>query len=213
MRLNISIQQYDKPLLMVCLFLCAFGTIMLYSASWNESFIRSGGSTESMYLKAHLMRVLIGFLFMFIFLILDYRSLKIIAPYLLILSFLLLIVTKSYYWIIENQKPARWLDLGFVSIQTSDIARISLIIFLAYYLDQIKMRVKDFRKGFLPCIIIIGLMMSLIIIQPDFSTALMIGSIGTIILFIGGAKIKHLMVSSLVGFIMSIPIVYFNPTD
>ena len=67
MRLNISIQQYDKPLLMVCLFLCAFGTIMLYSASWNESFIRSGGSTESMYLKAHLMRVLIGFVFMFIF--------------------------------------------------------------------------------------------------------------------------------------------------
>ena len=53
----------------------------------------------------------------------------------------------------------------------------------AYYLDQIKMRVKDFRNGFLPCIIIIGLMMSLIIIQPDFSTALIIGSIGTIILF------------------------------
>ena len=75
---------------------------MLYSASWNESFIRSGGSTESMYLKAHLMRVLIGFVFMFIFLILDYRSLKIIAPYLLILSFLLLIVTKSYYLIIET---------------------------------------------------------------------------------------------------------------
>ena len=43
---------------------------MLYSASWNESFIRSGGSTESMYLKAHIMRVLIGFVFMFIFLIL-----------------------------------------------------------------------------------------------------------------------------------------------
>ena len=211
MRLNISIQQYDKPLLMVCLFLCAFGTIMLYSASWNESFIRSGGSTESMYLKAHLMRVLIGFIFMFIFLILDYRSLKIIAPYFLIISFLLLIATKSYYLIIGNHRPARWLNLGFVSIQTSDIARISLIIFLAYYLDQIKMRVKDFRNGFLPCIIIIGLMMSLIIIQPDFSTALIIGSIGTIILFIGGAEIKHLIASSFLGFIMSIPIIYFKP--
>jgi len=211
MRLNISIQQYDRPLLMVCLFLCAFGTIMLYSASWNESFIRSGGSTESMFLKAHIMRVLIGFIFMFIFLILDYRSLKIIAPYLLILSFLLLIVTKSYFLIVGNHRPARWLNLGFVSIQTSDIARISLIIFLAYHLDQIKMRVKDFRNGFLPCIIIIGLMMSLIVIQPDFSTALIIGSIGTIILFIGGAKIKHLIFSSLFGLIMGIPIIYFKP--
>ena len=73
------------------------------------------------------------------------------------------------------------------------------------------MRVKDFRNGFLPCIIIIGLMMSLIIIQPDFSTALIIGSIGTIILFIGGAKIKHLIASSFLGFIISIPIIYFKP--
>ena len=69
---------------------------MLYSASWNESFVRSGGSTESMYLKAHLMRVLIGFVFMFIFLILDYLSLKIIAHNLIIISFILIIVTKSY---------------------------------------------------------------------------------------------------------------------
>ena len=71
MRLNISIQQYDKPLLIVCLFLCAFGTIMLYSASWNESFIKSGGITESLYLKAHLIRVFIGFVCMLIFLILE----------------------------------------------------------------------------------------------------------------------------------------------
>ena len=50
MRLNITIQQYDKPLLFTILFLSAFGTIMLYSASWNESYIRSGGLTESLFL-------------------------------------------------------------------------------------------------------------------------------------------------------------------
>ena len=93
MRLNISIQQYDKPLLFICLALCAFGTIMLYSASWSQSFIRSGGSTESLFLKGHLIRVLLGFICMFIFLLIDYRSLKLIAPYLLIVSFLLLIFT------------------------------------------------------------------------------------------------------------------------
>lgn len=211
MRLNISIQQYDKPLLIVCLFLCAFGTIMLYSASWNESFIKSGGITESLYLKAHLIRVFIGFVCMLIFLILDYRNLKIIAPYLLIASLILLIITKGHYLMIGNYKPARWLNLGFFSIQTSDVARISLIIFLAYYLDQIKMRIKDLRSGFLPCIFIIALMMSLIIVQPDFSTALIIGSIGTIILFVAGAKIKHLIISSLIALIMSIPIIYFKP--
>ena len=211
MRLNISIQQYDKPLLMVCLFLCAFGTIMLYSASWNESFIQSGGLTESMYLKAHAMRIFIGFIFLLIFLILDYRNLKIIAPYLLITAFLLLLITKGYYLIVGNYRPARWLNVGSFSIQTSDIARMSLIIFLAYYLDQLKIRIKDFKSGFLPCILIIGFMMSLIVIQPDFSTALIIGSIGIIILFVGGARIKHLIISNLIGLIVSFPVIYFKP--
>lgn len=54
-------------------------------------------------------------------------------------------------------------------------------------------------------------MMTLIVVQPDFSTALIIGSIGVIILFIAGAKIKHIVFSTLIGFIMSIPIVYFKP--
>ena len=211
MRLNISIQQYDRPLLFVCLFLCAFGTIMLYSASWNESFMRSGGSTDSLFLKGHLIRMALGFCCMFIFLLIDYRSLKLIAPYLLIFSLLLLISTKAYHLILGNTKPARWLSIGSFSVQTSDIARLSLIIFLAYYLDQLKLQIKNFKSGFLPCISVIALMMTLIVIQPDFSTALIIGSIGVIILFIAGAKIKHIVFSTLIGFTMSIPIVYFKP--
>ena len=211
MRLNISIQQYDRPLLFVCLFLCAFGTIMLYSASWNESFMRSGGSTDSLFLKGHLIRMALGFCCMFIFLLIDYRSLKLIAPYLLIFSLLLLISTKAYHLILGNTKPARWLSIGSFSVQTSDIARLSIIIFLAYYLDQLKLQIKNFRSGFLPCISVIALMMTLIVIQPDFSTALIIGSIGVIILFIAGAKIKHIVFSTLIGFTMSIPIVYFKP--
>ena len=211
MRLNISIQQYDRPLLFVCLFLCAFGTIMLYSASWNESFMRSGGSTDSLFLRGHLIRMALGFCCMFVFLLIDYRSLKLIAPYLLIFSLLLLMSTKAYHLILGNTKPARWLSIGSFSVQTSDIARLSLIIFLAYYLDQLKLQIKNFKSGFLPCISVIALMMTLIVIQPDFSTALIIGSIGVIILFIAGAKIKHIVFSTLIGFTMSIPIVYFKP--
>ena len=211
MRLNISIQQYDRPLLFVCLFLCAFGTIMLYSASWNESFMRSGGSTDSLFLKGHLIRMALGFCCMFVFLLIDYRSLKLIAPYLLIFSLLLLMSTKAYHLILGNTKPARWLSIGSFSVQTSDIARLSIIIFLAYYLDQLKLQIKNFKSGFLPCISVIALMMTLIVIQPDFSTALIIGSIGVIILFIAGAKIKHIVFSTLIGFTMSIPIVYFKP--
>ena len=211
MRLNISIQQYDKPLLFSVLFLSAFGTIMLYSASWNESYIISGGITESLFLKNHLKRISIGFLCLFVALVNDYRNLKLIASYLLVVSLILLIITKGYYLINGIMSPARWLNVGFFSVQTSDIARLSLIIFLAYYLDQIKTRIKNLYDGFLPCITAIGIMMAFIVIQPDFSTAFMIGLIGIIILFISGARIFHILFSFFTGLLISFPVIYFSP--
>ncbi len=211
MRLNISIQNYDKPLLFSILVLCAFGTIMLYSASWNESYIRSGGLTDSLFLKSHLARVFLGFLSLFTFLIIDYRNIKTIAPYFLIVSLGLLIITKGYYLINGIISPARWLNLGIISIQTSDVARLSLIIFLAYYLDEIKLRIKNLYDGFLPCIVAISIMMAFVVIQPDFSSAFMIGAIGITMIFIAGAKILHLAFSIVIGILLSIPIIYFKP--
>ena len=211
MRLNITIQNYDKPLLFSILFLCAFGTIMLYSASWNESYIRSGGLTESLFLKGHLKRITLGFLCLFISLLIDYRSLKPVAPYFLMISISLLIMTKGYYLIHGINSPARWLNLGIFMIQTSDIARLSLIIFLAYYLDDIKNRIKNLHRGFLPCILAIGITMTFIVIQPDFSTAFMLGTIGIVIIFIAGAKLLHIFISLLFGILLSIPIIYLKP--
>jgi len=63
MYLIIAMKKYDKPLIISVLFLCAFGTIMLYSASWNESYVASGGLTESLFLAAHLKRMILGLYF------------------------------------------------------------------------------------------------------------------------------------------------------
>ena len=74
---------------------------MLYSASWNESFIRSGGSTESMYLKAHLMRVLIGFVFMFIFdvavVVIDLAIVMLLIIFRIIVAFLVILIIIPMY--------------------------------------------------------------------------------------------------------------------
>ena len=66
----------------------------------------------------------------------DYRNLKIAAKYLLIGSIALLLITKLSYLLQGNSSPARWLYLGSYSIQTSDIARLAMIIFLAAYVDH-----------------------------------------------------------------------------
>jgi len=211
MRINITNQHYDKTLLLAILFLCAFGIVMLYSASWNESYIRSGGITESLFLINHIKRMILGFTLLFIFLKIDYKNLKSIASYFLIATFFLLIITKLYYIILGISSPARWLYLGFFSIQTSDIARLSLMLYLAFYLEKKKNQIRNLKKGFLPCIFIISSMMALIVIQPDFSTSFMIGTISGIMVFIAGAKIIHIVLSLISGFIISLPILYFEP--
>ncbi len=206
--IDILIQKYDKQLLIYLIILTVIGTIMLYSASWYESFATSNGRTEMFFLQNHLKRLLIGVLLLFVFIIIDYRSLKKIAPYLIVISIFLLIITKLFYLIngFSWYKPARWLDLGPFSLQTSDIARFSIIIFISYYVDKKRENLKKFQLGLLPAIILITIIMSLIIIQPDYSTALMIGIIGVLILFVGGAKIEHLTLTAAGALSIGIPI-------
>ena len=132
--LDVFIKRYDRYLLIFLCILSVLGTIMLYSASWYESFSSSNGKTEMLFLQNHVLRLLIGLFCLFCFLSFDYRYLKRIAPQLIIMSICLLIATELYYLFSGHSwyKPARWLYLGFFSIQTSDIARLSLMLYLAF---------------------------------------------------------------------------------
>ena len=109
---------------------------MLYSASSFKSLYQTSGLTDTIYLQSHLKKMMIGFFGMFLFTVMDYRKLKIAAPYILILSIILLMLTKLIYIIKGSSSAARWLDLGVISIQTSDFARFSIIIYFAYYIDK-----------------------------------------------------------------------------
>ena len=206
--IDVLIQKYDKKLLLYLAIITVFGTIMLYSASWYESFSTTSGKTEMLFLQKHLKRLLIGVIFLFTFILIDYRSLKLVAPYLILISFILLIITKASYLIngFSWYKPARWLYIGAFSLQTSDIARFSIIIFISYYADKKKSELKKFQTGLMPIILTLFLMMGLIVIQPDYSTALMIGTIGILILFIGGAKISQLSLIGASSLMIGIPI-------
>lgn len=206
--IDMLIQRYDRQLLIYLGVLAVMGTVMLYSASWYESFASSNGRTDMLYLQGHLKRMLVGVFFLFGFLILDYRRLKEIAPYLVIGAIILLIATKAYYlakgfgW----YKPARWLFVGPFTLQTSDFARMAIIVFMAYYIDKKRDQLKDFQMGLLPALSVLAVTMGLIVIQPDYSTALMIGAIGVLILFIGGAKISQLSLAGASALLVGIPV-------
>lgn len=204
--LDIITKRYDQLLLIFIILLCVMGTVMLYSASSSLSLNETGGITDTIFLRSHLKRLILGMLIMFIFIFLDYRKLKSIAPYLMFASILLLLATKIIYLYKGINFPARWLSLGLFSVQTSDIARFSLILYLSYYLDKKRDTIKDFYKGFIPPIILMAGLLFTIIIQPDFSTAVVIGLIGFSMLFIGGAKLTHIFTTGVVSIVIMIPI-------
>ena len=209
--IDVITKKYDHYLLAGVVLLCVIGTIMLFSASNSISLDQSQRATATIYLQAHLKRLLIGVFFMFAVMMFDYRYLKQISKYLLIGSIFLLFATKISYWIQGNSSPSRWLYIGGFSIQTSDIARLSIIIYLAAFIDYHREKIKDFYNGFSIIIGILALTMGLIVIQPDFSTAAMIGLIGFMMLFVGGAKISHLTATGAVSMMVLIPIMLMKP--
>ncbi len=195
-QLNIIIKKYDRPLLIGIFALCVIGTVMLYSASTTRSLNFTDGFTNTMYLQLHLKRLLVGFIAMFFFIMVDYRLLKKIAPIAIVVSIILLILTKIIYLVQGNTFPARWLDLGFMTVQTSDLARFSLILFLASYIDRKRDSLKDYYNGFAPPLIVMAVISALVIIQPDFSTAVLISVIGMAMLFFGGARFSHILATT-----------------
>ncbi len=203
--IQVSSRHYDKSLLATALLLVAIGTVMVFSASTNISMENYGNGTH--FFRRHLFRAVIGLVFMIAAMIVDYRIFKKIASPLLIGSVLLLILTKVLYLVQGDSSPARWLSLGPLSMQTSDIARFSTILYIAAYVDKKRDQLRDFVTGFLPPIIVIGSIMGLIIIQPDFSTSVMIGLIAVTLLFLSGARIPHIVATASVAFAILIPVV------
>ncbi len=206
--IDVIIQRYDRQLLVYLGILAVVGTVMLYSASWYESFANSNGRTDMLFLQGHLKRMLVGIFFLFGFLFLDYRRLKEVASYMIAGAIFLLIMTKAASIIngMGWSKPARWLYIGPFTIQTSDIARMAVIIYMAYYVDKKREKLKDFQTGLLPPLGILTIIMGLIVIQPDFSTAAMIGVIGIIILFIGGVRLSQLSLAGAASLLVGIPV-------
>ena len=89
--IDIITKKYDQLLLILIVILSVMGTVMLYSASSSFSLNETGGLTDTLFIRSHLKRLLLGMLIMFMFVIVDYRKLKSIAPYLMIFSIILLL--------------------------------------------------------------------------------------------------------------------------
>ena len=177
------------------LFICAiialigFGTLVMYSAGAFTATMKFQNYAH--YLIKHVKWLTVGAGLYFIASRFKYKNLKFMIPWLIGITWLIMIMA---FALNPTNKPDRWLIiLGRSWVTTSDVARIMLIVYTAYFLDRYQREISDWTfmlKKFTP---ITGLTLILILIQPDLSSTFIIGSIIFVMLLIGKVSSKYLM--------------------
>jgi len=159
----------DRWIWFIVIILSLVSLLAVYSSTGTLAYKYHAGNTEY-YLLKHFSLLVFGLFIMFIAHLADYRIYSRIAQLLLILSVPLLLVTLFVGSDINEAK--RWIPLPGInlSFQTSDLAKLALIMFTARYLTKHQDDVKSFKQGFLPIISIISLI-CLLIAPADFSSA------------------------------------------
>ncbi|MBI2429574.1 MAG: cell division protein FtsW [Ignavibacteriales bacterium] len=181
----------DRITLFVVLILMVTSTVVVYSASstWALQKMQSASGL----VNKHITKILIGLVVMFFAINIDYKKYKPLTKWVLIASIMLLVFTSLTGG--EIKGAARWLSIGGFSLQPSEIAKFALLFHLAYLLSNKREKLADFKTGFVPLLIWIGSVVVLVMLQPNFSTGAMIFMLGMMMIYIGGARMKHVLLS------------------
>ncbi|MCL2740025.1 MAG: putative lipid II flippase FtsW [Oscillospiraceae bacterium] len=160
---------------------------MVFSSSSEAA--RAKFSNPYYFIQRQGLWALISLCAMFFFSVFNYKVLKKLATPVLIISIILLIVVLIFGTDVNNAK--RWINLGFFSVQPSEITKIAVILFFASSLTAMRSKLKNFLHGLCPYLLVLLVIAGLVIIEPHLSATIVIVLIGCIMLLIAGAKMKH----------------------
>ena len=180
----------DIGLLIIVFILLTSGIVMVFSASSvNAEYYKD----DSYYfLKKQVMWAALGIPVMLFMANFNYNRLKKMAIPLLVLTFISLILVFIPGIGKEINGSNRWIGAGSLGFQPSEIAKITIIIFLSASLSsEGHKKVKYFFSGLMPYLMVIGAMAGLILIEPHLSSTLIVVLVGAILLFVAGARIWH----------------------
>ncbi|HEX8795338.1 MAG TPA: putative lipid II flippase FtsW [Polyangiaceae bacterium] len=186
----------DPVLAAVVVALVGFGIVMVYSASGVEATVQY--HDPQFFLKRQVAYGVAGLLAMWAASRFDYHRLyKLTYPVLAVVGVLLLLCVIGFGH--SGGGAARWLSVGPVHVQPAEMAKVALVIWLAYSLAKKAEKVKTFTVGFLPHLIVAGIFMLLCLKQPDFGSAVVLLLLTFTLLFVAGAKVGYILGASILG--------------
>lgn len=190
-----KIAYFDYNLLFLIIFLLSFGLVMLYSSSAYISANKYGD--DAYYLKRQLRNIGLGAVMMFIMAKIDYRIWKKFGTLAYFGSFVLCILVFMPGIGSSSHGSSRWIDLGPVSFQPSEVAKLGIIIFLAALIEKVPRQMGDWKtlaKIFAMTIPLLG-----IVAYSNLSTAVIIFGIIACMLFVASPKYSHFVILGLLG--------------
>lgn len=182
----------DHWLYIAVLAISAFGLVMMFSASYySAQYSASTNHDGFFYLRNQVQYLLVGIVGMYVMSRIQYRYLEKLKVIALVVTILLMIAV--VFWGQELNGAKRWLKIGSLpSFQPSELAKFVLILYMASFMASHGHMMQDFVRGMVPMLIIMGALAALLLMQRNMSMAMIVLLIGAVMLFIGGASMKHL---------------------
>jgi cell division protein FtsW len=199
----------DKWLFAATVGLALFGVVMVYSASAMLAQSEHHGSFY--YVIKQAIWTAIGLVVMLFAMQFDYNRLRDrrIVYGLLLLTVVMLLAVFAFPPV---NGARRWIKVrGFLSIQPSEISKLVLAIFLAYFLERRVGEERQFWRTFVPCGFVTTLLAALIVVEPDFGTSMMLGVIFVVVIYTAGARILHLSMAAAPALLVAVGLMIFVP--
>ena len=179
----------DVSLFIAVVALLSLGIVMIYSASAIVALDRFGDS--AFFLKRQLLWTLLGLGAMSVALTIHYERLRRATPVLLLLVAVSLVAVLVPGVGRMAGGARRWITLGPLNFQPAEAAKLVLVLYLANYLTNRGVAVRRIATVWLPLLVTGGLF-GLLVLQPDMGSAMMLGGLAAVMLFLGGASLWHL---------------------
>lgn len=181
----------DHTILFVTLTLALVGLVMVFSASAIVAGNRF--HDPEFFLKRQVAWLGFGFLLMHLTSRIDYQLWRKLSIPILVCMVMLLIMVLVPGLGVAAKGARRWLRAGPVSVQPAEMVKLVAVVYLASYLSKKSDKITSFKGGLIPALIVIGLLSGLVLLEPDLGTVVVIGLVTVSLLFLGGARVTHLL--------------------
>ncbi len=196
----------DRPFLIIVVLLVCYGSIMVASSSYVFAKAQIGDSFY--FIEKQLIWAIVGIAAMIVMSFVDYGFLKKMSPVIFVISYILLLCIFIPGLGVSNKGATRWVNLGFIQFQPSDVMKFALVLMMALYISKFHHKVKNFKYGvvFPACIVI--LVCGTVVLEKHMSATIILFGIGACMIFMSGANVGLIIAIAGVFGAIAVPVMF-----